>query len=157
MKKITYLLVPFTAIFYFLLCYFTPFYLMKAFSLQHQLNWLIFIFSFGIVTSIIYGIFGILPALFSALFYDFLKFSKVAMSINSIFGLLGFLTIIYLIFSSPNEYFVKENGNYKEFMLNYMWKESALKTIIVSIQFLFFIVAFLYSTLLLPFITNEND
>lgn len=145
MKKLKYLLVPFTMIIWIALTYFSLAYTFMGMIFLFTINFWILFFFFFILIGLLYGITVSLPAILKMGIMWIYGKSKTISILHAIAGLIGIINFIYFMLGF-------DLGG----LIGSMWDESKLKFIMLFIPYIGVIVGVIWSNIITPFMYFEE-
>jgi len=140
MRKLKYLLVPFTMILWFTLTYYSLSLTFMGMIYLFTINFWIIFFFFFILISLLYGITVSFPALLKMGIMWIYGKSKTISILHALAGLIGIINFIYMMLGF-------DLGG----LIGSMWEESKLKFIMLFMPYIGMIFAVIWSNIITPF------
>ena len=142
-----YLLTPLTVLVWYLLSYYGIYLAVFLMGFMFSLNWIILIFGYLPLISIIFALTSSIPSILKTLILKGYGLNLFIVIIHSLAGLAGIFSVFYLFYSIPTSL---NNGDNSTFMLKGMWQLAPFKTIMLVFPFTGLFISLIWSASIAP-------
>lgn len=149
MSKLKYLLVPVTMLLWYMITYYSLLLGLKLMFWMFTLSWTWLFIVYFFLIGIVFGLVGEIPAIINHLILKIYNSNWLVIILHTIAGALGVYAFYYMLNMNPP---TMENGVESLSLMEGLWKESKLKTILLSFTALGLLVQVVYVCVLHPII-----